>query len=52
MIKHDVTKTTLGDLITALTEEIAWYVDDEREASILVAYVLSTFFTNHSQTVN
>jgi hypothetical protein len=34
-------RTTIGDLIEALTEETYEYVHDENEASILVAYLLA-----------
>lgn len=33
--------TTLGDLIVALTDATVPYAQDENEASILVAYLLS-----------
>ncbi len=33
--------TTLGDLIVALTNATIQYAQDETEASILVAYILS-----------
>jgi hypothetical protein len=33
--------TTLGDLIVALTDATVPYAQDETEASILVAYLLS-----------
>jgi hypothetical protein len=34
-------RTTLGDLIEALTEETFEYVHNEEEANILVAYLLA-----------
>ena len=52
MIKRQVTHTTLGDLIDALTTEISWYVEDEKEASILVAYVLSNLLAHQNHGVN
>ncbi len=36
--------TTLGDLIVALTSATTQYAQDENEASILVAYILSDLF--------
>jgi hypothetical protein len=37
-------ETTLGELIEALTEEAGQMVRDEREANMLVAYILSDLF--------
>jgi hypothetical protein len=37
-------ETTLGELIEALTEEAGQVVRDEREANMLVAYILSDLF--------
>jgi len=37
-------ETTLGELIEALTEEAGQVVRDEREANMLVAYILSDIF--------
>jgi len=37
-------ETTLGELIEALTEEAGQVVGDEREANMLVAYILSDLF--------
>ncbi len=37
-------ETTLGELIEALTEEAGHVVRDEREANMLVAYILSDLF--------
>jgi hypothetical protein len=41
MTRTERTKTTLGDLIVALTDATVQYAKDENEASILVAYLLS-----------
>jgi hypothetical protein len=41
MPKVKTVRTTLGDLIEALTEETSEYVRDEKEANILVAYLLA-----------
>jgi hypothetical protein len=41
MTRTKKTKTTLGDLIVALTDATVQYAKDENEASILVAYLLS-----------
>jgi len=37
-------ETTLGELIEALTEQARQMVRDEREANMLVAYILSDLF--------
>jgi hypothetical protein len=41
--------TTIGDLIVALTDATVPYAEDENEASILVAYLLSDLLDNKSQ---
>ena len=46
MDRGDFVETTLGDLIVALSEETARHVTDEREACIVVAYILSDLFRN------
>jgi hypothetical protein len=40
---------TLGDLIAALTEEVALFVHDESEANLLVAYVLSNLLSKQQR---
>jgi hypothetical protein len=40
---------TLGDLIAALTEEVALFVNDESEANLLVAHVLSNLLSKQQR---
>lgn len=44
MAAVETIETTLGELIEALTEEAGQVVRDEREANMLVAYILSNLF--------
>ena len=44
MADVETIETTLGELIEALTEEAGQVVRDEREANMLVAYILSDIF--------
>jgi hypothetical protein len=41
MESHDTVKTTLGELIAALTEETAEVVRDKREADKIVAFIVT-----------
>jgi hypothetical protein len=50
MSKVQTVRTTLGDLIEALTEETFEYVRDEKEANILVAYLLADVLHGASET--
>ncbi len=43
--------TTLGDLIVALTNATNQYAQDENEASILVAYILSDLFEQSQDSI-
>ena len=45
MRKHKLVETTLGDLIVALTEEVAPIAHSPRGTNILVSYVLRDLFT-------
>lgn len=40
-IRRDKTKSTLGELIAALTEETRHYVRDEEEVNRIVAYMVN-----------
>jgi len=44
MARTKTVETTIGDLVAALTEETLHFVGDERDANILVAYMLSRLF--------
>jgi chemotaxis methyl-accepting protein methylase len=44
-------ETTLGELIEALTVEAGQVVRDEREANMLVAYILSDIFRKSEPTL-
>ena len=46
MEEEEKLEITLGDLIVALTEEIAWFVHDERETYKLVAFILTDLMHN------
>ncbi len=46
MIRIKKVDTTLGNLIVALTDATVQYAQDENEASILVAYLLSDLLEN------
>jgi hypothetical protein len=50
MPKVKTVRTTLGDLIEALTEETSAYVRDETEANILVAYLLADVLQGSDET--
>ena len=41
MEREEITETTLGDLIVALTEETSQYVHDEKEVNKVVAFRLT-----------
>ena len=41
MESHDTVKTTLGELIAALTEETAGIIRDERKANKIVAFIVT-----------
>ena len=41
MLRFNKVETTLGELIVALTDATVPYARDEKEANILVAYLLS-----------
>jgi hypothetical protein len=41
------TKTTLGNLIVALTDEVSGYVHDEKKAYELVAFMLTDLLKNN-----
>jgi hypothetical protein len=49
MRPEEVTQGRLGELIIVLTEEIVWLVEDEEEASLLLAQLLSDLFTKQSR---
>ena len=49
MRPEEMTQSRLGELIIALTEVIVWHVDDEQEASLLLAQLLSDLFTKQSR---
>jgi hypothetical protein len=40
-IRRDKTKSTLGDLIAALTDETRCYVRDQEEVNRIVAYMVN-----------
>lgn len=39
--RNEILQTTLGDLILALTEEVAQVVEDKKQAAELVAFILT-----------
>lgn len=41
METQELTETTLGDLIVALTEEASHYIHDEKEVNKVVAFMLT-----------
>ncbi len=46
MSSGETGKNTLGDLIVALTDETARFVDDEEEVYRVVAYIVSDLLCN------
>jgi hypothetical protein len=50
MARAKTVETTIGDLIAALTEATLHFVRDERDANILVAYILSRLFWSPGST--
>lgn len=49
MTRRGTVQTTLGELVVALTEETARFVPNEREANILVAYMLTDLFSKSNR---
>ncbi len=41
MEREEIMETTIGDLVVALTEETSQYVQDEKEACKVVAFMLT-----------
>ena len=39
-------QTTLGDLVAALTDEVAPFISNEREKNVVVAHILSDLLKN------
>jgi hypothetical protein len=48
MEREEMPRTTLGDLIVALTEETSQYLNDEREINKVVAFRLTHLLNNAS----
>ncbi len=46
MEREEMVETTLGDLVVALTEETSQYIRDEKEASKVVAFMLTHLLNN------
>jgi hypothetical protein len=46
MKETETVETTLGDLIVVLTEETTRFVHDEKEAYLLVAFILKHLLYN------
>jgi hypothetical protein len=45
-------KTTFGDLIAVLTEEVAPFAKSERETNVIVAHILSDLLTTRRVAAN
>ena len=47
MGRREIIRTTLGDLIAAVTDEVTAFMGDSPAAYIVVSYVMSDLLTRH-----
>ena len=52
MKRRAAIQTTLGDLVAALTEEVAPFISNEREKNVVVAHILSDLLKNKAVTAD
>ena len=48
MKKRNAIQTTLGDLVVALTDQVAPFVSNERERNVVVAHILSNLLKDRA----